>query len=117
MIPSLWARYIEELRDTRFIEYEWGFISWSLMEECIYLEDIYIVPEKRREGLALRLVEEAEEIGRKAGKAFSMAVIRLENKGHTESLKAHLAAGFVPFLTENGKIWLKRKIEPKKEQA
>lgn len=77
------------------------------MEECIYLEDIYVIPSRRKEGLALSLVEEAEEYGRKAGKPFSMAVIQLANNGHVESLKAHLAAGFTPFMVEHGKIWLK----------
>lgn len=110
---SLWADYIGELRDTKFIEYEWGFISYSILPDCIYLEDVYVVPKRRREGLALRLVEEAEAHGVEAGRKFSMAVIRLENKGHTESLKAHLEVGFVPYLTENGKIWLNRKIGPK----
>ncbi len=111
MSKSLWASYIAELRDTVFIEKEWGFISYSLMEDCIYLEDVFVIPERRKEGLALRLVEEAEAVGRAAGRKFSMAVIRLENRGHAESLKAHLTVGFVPYLCENNKIWLNRRID------
>jgi L-amino acid N-acyltransferase YncA len=117
-MKSLWARYMEELRDTRFIEKEWGFISYSFItdvsgEAVIYLEDVYVIAEKRREGLALSLVEEAEALGFAAGVRSSLAVIRLENKGHAESLKAHLAVGFVPSLAEGDRIWLKREIKPK----
>lgn len=110
---SLWARYIEELRDTRFIEKEWGFISYSIMENCIYLEDVYVIPERRREKLAVQLVEEAEAIGVLAGKTWSMAVIQMDNNFHDESLQAHLQVGFKSYLCENNKIWLKRPIPHK----
>lgn len=111
---SLWARYKEETSPTRFIEYDWGFISYTFVEEeCIYLEDVYVVPERRFEKLGLRLVEEAEAVASAAGRSISLACINLNAKTAAESMKAHLAVGFVPFRAEDDKIWLKRSIRKK----
>ena len=112
-MKSLWAQYSEELRGTQFIGKRLRIYFVVYTKSAFYLEDIYVIPSRRKEGLALSLVEEAEEYGRKAGKPFSMAVIQLANNGHVESLKAHLAAGFTPFMVEHGKIWLKRSIKEK----
>lgn len=109
-MQSMWARYREETSQTKFIEVEHGFISYSLLPECIYLEDIWIAPEHRKSGLGLELVEQAEVIGRAEGKPFSLAVVNLENPVAATSLKAHLAVGFLPFSAEGNKIWLKRSI-------
>lgn len=107
----MWARYIEELYgDTQFIEKEHGFISYALMDDCIHLKDIWVAPEHRKSGLAIQLVEEAEAAGRKAGKTFSLAEINMQSKTAGQSLRAHLAVNFEPFLAEGNKLWLKRDI-------
>jgi GNAT superfamily N-acetyltransferase len=118
MEKSAWARYCEEVSGTKFIERPYGFISYSFLPdvpECIYLETIWIEPEHRKSGLGLKLVEEAEEIGRVQGKTFSMAVISVKSKTVKESLKAHLALDFIPYYTEGNNIFLQRSLIRKAE--
>ena len=115
MTPSHWALYKSETTETHFIEHEYGFISYSLLPDALFLEDIWIAPEHRKSGLGAALVAQAEEVGREAGKQTSLALIHLSSKTSTESLKAHLTVGFLPFLAEDGKIWLRRAIAPKGE--
>lgn len=112
---SLWSAYVSELRkDVIFIERDWGFISFSFPDfapDCVYAEDIYVLPDRRGEGLANELICQVEEAGRKAGKHNLLAIIKIASLTCVESLKAHLAVGFVPVVSESGNIWLKRPIE------
>ena len=112
--PSLWAQYSAEIRsDVTFIERPWGFISYSFplgAPNCIYAEDIYVVPDKRGTGCALALIAEVEDAGHKAGKEYFLASIKIASRTCAESLKAHLAVGFVPISTDSATIWLRRAI-------
>lgn len=112
---SLWSAYVSELRrDIVFIERDWGFISFSFPDfapDCVYAEDIYVLPSRRGEGLALELIAQVEAAGRKAGKQNLLAIVKTVSLTCAESLKAHLAVGFVPVAAESGNIWLKRPIE------
>lgn len=110
MTPSQWARYKAETSGTCFIEHEYGFISYSMLPDAIYLEDIWIDPAQRKSGLGAALVAQAEAEGLKMGKQVSLAVINLTSATCADSLKAHLAIGFVPCLAQDGKIWLRREI-------
>lgn len=115
MVPSLWARYIGELRggSTTFIEKEWGFASYDFLPfalDSIYIDDLYVVPERRKEGLAMQLIAEIEEAGRKVSKQFILTVVKTETATCTESIKAQLHVGFMVVATDSGNIWLKREI-------
>lgn len=110
-MKSMWAQYSAEiLPHITFIEHDYGFISYSMLETAIHLHEIWVTPERRKQGLALKLVEEAEDIGRKAGKTMSLAEIPVISPTCAESLKAHLAVGFKPCMAHDGKIWLERAI-------
>ncbi len=110
---SLWAKYIEETfpGHTQFIEYDWGFISYSFPEQypdCVLAEDIYIEPSSRDCAHALQLHSEVMAEGRKRGKTHSLFVVRLDSPRCTENLRIYLAMGFVPCEANLGRILLKR---------
>ena len=44
---SLYADYIQESKGSTVVEDEMGFYEYSLKEECLYIENAYIIPEKR----------------------------------------------------------------------
>ncbi len=110
MTPSQWAAYKAETSETKFIETEHGFISYSLLPDSIYLEDIWVHPDHRKNSIGAKLVSLAEEEGIKAGKTISLAVVNLHSKTCIDSLKAHLAIGFIPFMAQDNKVWLRRDI-------
>ena len=114
MSKSLWARYEEEVlgEQRKYIEHDWGFIAYEfLADSVLHVVHIYVVPERRKEGLALQLVREAEQIGKEAGMKWTLGHIELGRVTTQNSFKAHLAAGFVPCHTEPGMVFLKRAIE------
>lgn len=110
-MKSHWACYREEYAGTKFIEHEFGFVSYSLLPDCIFIEDIWVAPEQRKSGLGQSLIEEAEAVGRAEKKLFSLVRIDLNAATIPGNLKAALAIDFIPFRADNNQIWLKRNIE------
>lgn len=111
---SLWADYRAEVSDSHFIEEDYGFIAYSFVQDSVLIEELYVIPEKRRGGLGLSLFHRVEECARAAGKTQSLACVRLDSKVATESLKTHLGVGFVLLASENGIIWLKKPLTEEK---
>lgn len=109
-MKSMWARYREELSNTVFVEYEWGFFSYVLYPDVLCVEDAYVVPEERRKGRFREIVEEAKKLAAKAGRKKVVGCVTLVNYGAAESLKCHLACGGEPYLAEDGKIWLRTEV-------
>lgn len=111
---SLWADYITELRygTCKFIEYPWGFISYSVPEggDCIFLEDIYIVPEHRDAARAYRLLSEVNAIGLELNKVNSVFIVRVDTPEASKNLRMYIAMGFTVSAADAGSIWLKRAI-------
>lgn len=110
-MSSLWARYKNEADGTNFIEHEWGLASYVVAEVSIVIDDMYIVPELRRQGYGRKLLAELEEVARSHNKEMLISSVLIAHKDHDISLKAQLAVGFETFSADNGKIWLKRKVE------
>ncbi len=115
---SLWSEYREALCGTKFLEYEWGFLSYSELPDvpdCLLVEDCFVRPEARKQGRGRELIKEVSDIGRKAGKARLVCSVRVTFKGCAASLAAQLAVGFVPHGLEGDRIWLSRLIEPEEK--
>lgn len=113
---SLWSDYIRELRGEdahQFIEFPWGFVSYSFpkwAENCIQIEDMYVVPEERKSGRGTELLSMVRTIGLKAGRKYVTAQLELNTECFEGSMRAQLAKGFVPVAAENGKLWLRREV-------
>jgi GNAT superfamily N-acetyltransferase len=107
---SLFAAYQKELWSYETIEVEAGFICYQEFPEHIYLAELYVSPDLRRSGLATRLTKQVENLAREKRKRHLISRIDLAQGGSAESLRAHLAYGFSPYLAEAGKIWLKKEL-------
>lgn len=63
---SLFAKYIKELKNFETIEDEFGFITYSFLEEgrekWCYIEELYVVPEKRKTGKVVELADAVSKI-------------------------------------------------------
>lgn len=104
----MWAAYQKELWGYETLEVESGFIVYKVFDDHIFLVELYVSPEFRREGLGSRLTKEIEALAKKLDKKTLASRIDITQGGAADSLKAHLAYGFVPYLAESGKIWMKK---------
>ncbi|MGE3608006.1 MAG: GNAT family N-acetyltransferase [Bacteriovoracaceae bacterium] len=93
---SLYADYINEIDCGRkIIESNDYFVAYFIHPhgEC-YIEDMYIIPEKRKSGLCFEILRSIEEIAKSNNcKILSHAIVKThKNKDHVEG--ASVAFGF-----------------------
>lgn len=67
MDKSLYARYIEEREGAILIEHPYGFAIYKLEPSYCYLQDIYVLPELRKSGHGVSLMNEVVEVAKKHG--------------------------------------------------
>lgn len=92
---SLYGQYIRELGQGDIVETEYGFATYFFTEanEC-YIQDIYIVPEARKQHKASDIAAIIENVARKKGCIRLLGSVVPTNKGSTASIKVLLAYGF-----------------------
>jgi len=91
---SHFGSYIYERQNKSIIEDEDGFATYYFVEGLCYIEDIYVVPAKRKSGIAAKYADQiAAEAKLKGAKAL-IGTVKPSTQGSTESLKVLLAYGF-----------------------
>lgn len=94
-MSSLFSRYIQEREGKNIIEKEHGFLTYFFVSDTVcYVEDIFVVKEQRRSGLATELGKELEAIAKEAGIKKILGSVDLKAKTKTESMKFLLDYGF-----------------------
>lgn len=83
-MPSIYAAYYLEREGCHVLEYEWGFAVYKLLPDHVYLQDIFIIPARRKDGLGVQLMNEVAAIAQKAG-IYTMfgSVVPSTPFGHT----------------------------------
>lgn len=64
---SLYAQYMKELDGTEFIEHDWGFVSYRVEQNHIYIEDVFVVESERGNNKWEKLWEDIENVARSKG--------------------------------------------------
>lgn len=107
---SLYAAYIKEREGKEIIETDKGFLTFSIMKDGIYIEDVFTSPDHRHSGESLQLVSQVSEIAKERGltKLFCSVIPTANNS--TLSLKVVLAHGFKLNSSTNNFIWLEKRI-------
>lgn len=91
---SLYAEYLRERTNDRIIEGEFGFATYRFLDGGkVYLIDIFVVPEKRKSGLATSMANQIAAIAKEHGCTKMLGTVNPQAKGSTNSLKVLLAYG------------------------
>jgi GNAT superfamily N-acetyltransferase len=105
-----YAKYLKELKNFEMYEDEKGFITFGLMGDGLYVEDVYVLPEFRQQHVGsdyVRLIEEkAKEIGLKC--VYTSLVPSLKNSH--ERLIIITSYGFKLCKADNDFIWFIKEI-------
>jgi hypothetical protein len=95
MIADLYERHLFESNGTLIIrDGDNGFASYKITGDECFLHEIYVVPDKRQNGIAGRLIAAMKSIARSANCKMLTANIFLEHLNSNETTKAALAVGF-----------------------
>lgn len=77
------------------LETDYGFATYRFLPEegAVYIIEIYILPEYRKQGFASRIADEVGAIAREKGFHHMLGTVNPGAKGSTDSLKVLLAYG------------------------
>jgi len=77
---KLYAEYIKEREGLSLIEKDYGFCTYVVVNDYIYIVDIYIKKDKRNKRLAEDLTNEVIELGRELDCKYVMGSFCLDTK-------------------------------------
>ena len=107
---SLFGQYIYERQNKCILENEFGFATYYFQNDCCYIEDIYVVREKRKSGLASEMADKIAEEAKSKGMKYLIGSVKPSTSGSTASLKVLLAYGFQLVSAQEDFIWFKKEL-------
>jgi len=87
---SLYADYIKETKDHTVVEDEDGFYEYSLKNECLYLENIYVKPSVRGFRVVKRYIRELGQIAEEYDLLCITGVVNVEHHNANNILMLYL---------------------------
>lgn len=107
---SLFAEYLKERTSVQIIEKETGFITYSIVGEECYIQDLYVVPQFRKQHIATSFADEVEDVARREGCKILAGSVSPQAKNATESLKVLIAYGMTLHSSTENLIIFKKEI-------
>jgi GNAT superfamily N-acetyltransferase len=107
---SLYADYIKERLDKNIVETDDGFATFLYLDQHVYIEDIYVVPEKRQAGVAKFLADKVLQQARQKGYKKLLGSVCVGTNGAANSLKTLLAYNMYPIKCENQMIYFEKEF-------
>ncbi len=91
---SLYSKYVTERTNKQILETEYGFATYNFPDATtVYIEDIYVLPEHRKSGLAAAIANEIVVIAKEKGCTQILGSVVPTANNSTDSLKVLLAYG------------------------
>lgn len=107
---SLYADYMKERLHAETIEFEGGFVVYSIQGPECFIREAYIRPESRRNKGASLLFQAVEDKARAAGCTFMSGSVDPKAAGATEALHVGLHFGMKLAASTPLCIWLRKDL-------
>jgi hypothetical protein len=108
---SLYAQYIKERKGVEIIENKFGFISYKIINEECFIEDLFIVAEERKGGKFKDLFDELQIVAKEAKCQYVSGLIWVNDPNCKDTLAISLQVGFIPQAAANGAIQIVFRLE------
>ena len=110
-MASLFGQYIKERTNREIIENHIGFATYVIEKDSIYIEDVYVLPEYRKNNVASDFVDQIAQIAKDKGLSKILTSVVPSANGSTISLMVCLKCGFKLDSSTNNFILLLKEIE------
>lgn len=107
---SLYADYLRERSFTEILEKDYGFATYELAGDECYIKDLYVIPSKRKEGLASEMANEISQIAKEKGCKYLTGSVCPSAKGSDASLQILSAYGMKLHSSRENLIIFKKDI-------
>lgn len=91
---SNYGKYIQERENKYIVEDSNGFATFSYLENSVYIEEIYVIPEKRKENIASSYADKIAKLAKQNGYDKLLGSVDPKANKATISLKVLLGYGF-----------------------
>lgn len=109
-MASLYAQYVREREGKEIVETDDGFATFYFTNGFCYIEDIFVVPAKRKSGIAAELANQISEIAKKNGIKKLLGSVSPKAKGADASMKVLMAYGFKLLNSDKDLIYFEKEI-------
>lgn len=89
---------------------EVGFATYHLNGEECYIDEIYVIPEKRKSNEASKMADAIKEIAKANGAKMLSGSVCLKANGKEASMKILLAYGMSPVATNGDLVYFAKEI-------
>ncbi len=107
---SLYGQYILEREGKHIVEDERGFATYSYLEDCVYIEDIYVLPEFRKSGAASKYADFIASEAKLKGYKTILGSVSPRAKNCTSSVSVLLAYGFKLSNCDSNLVYFSKEI-------
>lgn len=108
---SLYSNYLLERTADQIIENEDGFITYRFLNKNqVYIIDIYVLPDRRKSGLAGKLADQVIELAKARGCKEALGTVVASTKGSDDSIKILQSYGMKLFSHSNECIVFRKDI-------
>lgn len=110
---SLYGEYIKETQDKEIIEDDYGFATFypAFDHRYMYIEDIYVKSNKRKEKKASDYADRIAKIAKERGISKLLGSVNMQIKNPTRSAKVLLSYGFRLLEVKEDSIYFEKDIE------
>lgn len=110
MQPSLYAQFLKEVHGLDCLEYEWGYATYELGPDYVYIIDIFVKPELRSAHKGVQLMHEIESIAKQKGAIKMYGSVAITSKEAMKNYKMLQHLGFQDSHQNDENLYLVREI-------
>jgi GNAT superfamily N-acetyltransferase len=111
-----YASYLRERENKEILEHPHGFTIYGY--NCVpgvdfphvYIQDNYVVPERRKEGIARQMADQIAAQAKAAGVKIMLGSVDANAKGAHESLLVLIAYGMKLYAVSNGTMFFSKEL-------
>lgn len=109
-MSSNFAKYIKERAGKEIVEDSKGFATYFFQDDFVYIEDLYVIPEARKEGIASRYADEIANIAKSKGYSKMLGSVCPSASGATSSIQVLISYGFKVLKSTDNMIYFIKEI-------
>lgn len=109
--PSLYARFMAEREGAHTVEMPWGFATYKVGRDNIYLETVYVKPEERQNGRGVELMKIVEAKAKQKQLPLLYGSVDPRAEFSTQMMQIMFKLGFKLSHSEPNLIYLVKKVE------
>jgi GNAT superfamily N-acetyltransferase len=107
---KLYKEYLKEREGTELVEGDFGFATYKIDGKVCYIKDLYIVPEKRKLGLASKIADDICALAKQNGCDRLLGSVSLEDPNADANSRVLTAYGMKMFKTVDSMVYFTKEI-------